>query len=205
MKKLITLSLTVLIALSANVALADVWAEIGDAGDLPATAQIPTGNDPLTAITGTILAGGDADMYCISIETPTAFSASTCFVTSIDTQLWIFAEDGTGISYNDDDPGGCGLQSTVTGTFILNPGSYYLAVSTYDWDALDGSGNEIWSDTPFNVERQPDGPGAPGPVAGWGGSSFSDGAYQIELTGAGFCGVTATEESSWSTFKSLYN
>ena len=103
--------------LSAVPALAQVWNEVDDAGDLPGAAQTPTGSGDLTAIAGTIVAN-DADMYCVRIDVPANFSATTCAGTTLDTQLWLFFEDGRGVAFNDDDPGGCGLQSKVTGTFV---------------------------------------------------------------------------------------
>jgi hypothetical protein len=161
-----------------------VWNEVGDAGDLPGTAQVPTGAGPLNTIFGTIGPGSDADMYLIRIVDVANFRASTTFnITTVDTQLWLFDLNGIGITFDDDDPGGAGLQSTITGVFLPGPGDYYLAVSQYDWDAQNAAGLDIWMDTPYNVERMPDGPGAPGPVAGWAGSTYSDGPYQIDLVG----------------------
>ena len=182
------LAMAVVLAM-ATVAYGQLWDEYadggGDAGDLPATAQVPGPPfAPLSTITGTILGGGDADMYLINIDDPGIFQAKTWPNSTIDTQLWLFDTDGMGIAFNDDDPGGAGLQSTVTGMFVPGPGPYYLAISTYDWDALNPAGLEIWLDSPFNVERAPDGPGAPGPVASWGGSAYADGPYQIDLRGA---------------------
>lgn len=197
------LALAVAVAFAATPAVAQIWNEVGDAGDLPATAQVPVGNGPLIQINGTLLPN-DADMYCIKIPDPTAFSATTCGGTTADTQLWLFDPQGIGMSFNDDDPGGCGLQSTVTGNFIPAPGNYYIAVSQYDWDPHNPSILDIWLDTPYNVERAPDGPGAPGPVAGWSGNTYSDGPYSIFLAGAVYCGSTAVEPTSWGMIKSLY-
>jgi len=180
--------------LFANVAFAQgTWDEFinggGDAGDLPATAQVTDGAGPLSMITGIIAPDGDADTYCIHIDDPSSFEATTTFNgTAIDTQLWLFDENGLGITFDDDDPYyGDGLQSTIRGGYVQYPGCYYLAISTYDWDAMNANGLEIWADSPYNVERAPDGPGAPGPVAAWGGTAYSDGPYQIDLRGASYC------------------
>ena len=95
------------------------------------------------------------------------------------------------------DPGGCGLQSTVTGVFLPGPARYLLAISSYDWDPA-GAAGDIWNDTPYGVERPPDGPGAPGPVIFWGGTGFNEGPYSILLTGAEFCeSPVSVEPSSW--------
>jgi len=187
MKRLLCLAAVMAMA---TCAYGQVWDEQvdggGDAGDLPGIAQVPAGGGALTTITGLIGAGGDADMFLIHIDNPGIFQAKTWPGTSIDTQLWLFDANGIGVSFNDDDPGGAGLQSTITGAFVPGPGDYYLAVSTYDRDAQNASSLDIWNDTPYNVERAPDGPGAPGPVAGWAGTGFSDGPYQIDLTGASY-------------------
>lgn len=181
----------VVLALSAT-AWTQTWSEVGEAGELPGTAQMPAGSGPLTTITGTLNAGGDADMYLVNIPVPANFLAKTWPSTALDTQLWLFDLAGNGITFNDDDPGGAGLQSTLTGTYLPAGGDYYLAVSQYNYDALDGGGLAIWNDSPFNTERAPDGPGAPGPVASWAGTTFADGAYQIDLMGVDFVPEPAT-------------
>jgi len=189
MKRLIALAAVVAMA---SFAYGQIWDEHadggGDAGDLPATAQVPIGSGPLTTITGLIeFEGSDADMYYIHIDDPANFRAQTWPNSIIDTQLWLFDEDGIGITFNDDDPSGAGgLQSTITGVFVPGPGNYYLVVSPYDWDAANPAGLDIWQDSPYNVERAPDGPGAPGPVAMWGGLGWDYGAYQIDLQGVSY-------------------
>jgi len=143
-------------------------------------------------------------MYCIFVPDPTAFSATTCAGTTVDTQLCLFDMGGLGVSFNDDDPAGCGLQSTVTGAFMSMGGTHLLAISSYDWDPASPAG-DIWQDTPYNVERAPDGPGAAGAITGWGGIAFGTGPYTIFLTGAQFCQVpTSVETSTWGHIKSLY-
>jgi len=194
--------LAILMMLAATVAFGDVWVEVDDAGDLAETAQVPSGVDPLEAIQGTFL-DPDADLYLIYVPDPAAFSATTCG-NAQDTQLWLFATDGMGISFNDDDPGGCGLQSTVTGMYMTGPGLYVLGVSCYSYDAIDASGNEIWLDSPYGEERQPDGAGAANPLAGWAGTAYDNGPYEILLTGAFFPEGTATGDASWTDLKSLY-
>jgi len=183
-------------------AMAQVWNEVDDAGDLPETVQTPTGSGDLTAIAGTI-AASDADMYCVRIDVPANFSATTCAGTTLDTQLWLFFEDGRGVAFNDDDPGGCGLQSKVTGTFVPAAGQYLLAITLYNRDAQDASAQLIWLSSPFGSERQPDGPGAANPIASWSGDTAT-GTYTIALTGATFCTPNAVEPATWGGIKSLY-
>jgi hypothetical protein len=88
-----------LTALTAT-ALAQVWSEQGDAGDLPETAQ-STGNGALAQIQGN-LSADDVDMYAIYITDPANFSASTVGGATFDTQLWLFDSDGKGVVFNDD-------------------------------------------------------------------------------------------------------
>ena len=202
MRTMLVLLAMALIA-GADGAGAQVWNEIGDAGQLPATAQLIIGGGVLTRINGSLVTN-DADMYGIVIFDPGAFSATTCGVSTFDSQLCLFAENGNGLTFNDDDPGGCGLQSTITGIYVPGPGHYFLAVSRYDYDPLNGAGLEIWADSPFGSERPPDGPGAPGPVAGWGSTGSSVGPYSITLTGAYYWDLTPTVEATWSTIKGLY-
>jgi len=160
----------------------------GDAGELPNSAQKiqGTGADPcqtpIRAVRGT-MGANDADMYVICITNPGMFHATTVGSAGFDTQLWLFNCDGTGITFNDDSPSG-GLQSTITGQFITQPGTYLLAISRWDNDPLDADGSEIWVDIPTNEERQPDGPGLLNPVAQWSGGTNEAGQYIIRLQGA---------------------
>ena len=130
------------------------WAEVGDAGNLPARAQIPDGSGPLAMIQGTLGGNGDVDLYLIDIPDVAAFSASTVGGSAIDTQLWLFDFDGRGIAHCDD--ASASAQSTLTGTHLVVPGLYYLGVSGYDCDPI-AAGQQIWNDTPYNLERAPDG------------------------------------------------
>lgn len=176
----------------ATAAQAQVWVEIPDApaAAVPTPApQLTVGLGALTSIVGgPNAAPGTADTvdtFCIYIPDPAAFSATTVGGATWDTQLFLFsyAPSGMGVTFNDDSTG---LQSTLTGAFLPGPGMYAIAISRYDCDPLNAAGAEIWLDSPFGVERAPDGPGAPGPVAGW--SAGTDiASYTIFLTGAFYC------------------
>ncbi|MBI1189954.1 MAG: hypothetical protein GC200_04640 [Tepidisphaera sp.] len=164
----------------------------GDAGDSISNYQTPTGTNPLTSIGGSFDTDGDVDMYLIDVCDPANFSATTYQTDGlgVDTRLFLFKTDGTGVTFNDDVPDGLPgdttLTSYISGQFVADPGQYLLAVTTYDVTAVDADGSEIWNGTPFNVERTPDGPGALNPLASW-SSSFSDiGSYHVEMTGACF-------------------
>lgn len=158
-----------------------------DAGDLPDTAAIAnTQTGALTSIRGTI-ATNDVDMYLIDVCDAASFSASTVGGATIDTQLFLFNPDGTGVVVNDDVVGGTPLQSTITNAFVTQNGQYLLAVTGYNRDPVDSSAALIWLNEPFRSERAPDGPAASNPVAAWTGAPAA-GNYVVALTGACFVG-----------------
>jgi hypothetical protein len=175
---------------AAGSAAGQVWMESGDAPDsIPGQATVGVG--PLTSIHGELAAGSSdfVDLYTIQITDPGMFSATTDNGLTIveDTQLWLFRLDGVGVSFNDDNPNLTSLFSVITGAFVPAPGVYVLGISAYDTDPLNAGGLAIWEDEPYEEERQPDGPGAPGPLAMWDIDPFAvDGTYQIDLTGATF-------------------
>jgi hypothetical protein len=189
---------------------AQTWDEFanggGDAGDLPATAQVVLGSGPLTAITGN-LGASDVDMYQILICDPLNFEATTVGGAGFDTQLWLFDLNGNGVLHNDDDPSTPGvLQSRigVNAGLVFPPGLpgglpwatwasdslpaglYYIAISRYNRDPRNAANAFIWNDLPFRQQRTPDGLGAPGPVDNWFGTTAAAGAYTIFLRGACF-------------------
>ena len=183
----------------ASAAFGQAWNEVGDAGDLPATAQIPEGTGPLTRITGTVSPDEDQDMYLIRIVDVGSFSASTVGTTSWDTQLFLFRADGVGVVHNDDHVGGATLQSTITSQFIPGPGDYLIAISRYDRDPY-ASGQLIWATSPFRAERTPDGPNPTGAVDSWNGTAFGTaGVYTIALTGAEFPSASCYADCDTST------
>lgn len=169
----------------------------GDAGDLPGNAQIvnrPASNpcqDPVTRIRGDMEADG-VDMYVICITDPSNFVATTTGGASWDTQLWLFRCDGTGIVFGDDDPTiSSGTTSRIDNSTNcltgLQQGAYLLAITRYNRDAVDASGQLIWENQPFRAIRCPDGPGASNPIAGWTDYAYpAPGAYSILLTGSYF-------------------
>ncbi len=171
----------------------------GDAGDLPATAQLITSPDaihcqtPVTRVRGE-LGDSDADMYVICITDPDDFVASTVGGAGFDTQLWLFRCDGTGVVHNDDSSST--LQSTINNSTscIDAAGIYLLAISRYNLDPVDASGQFIWNNSPFSTIRCPDGPGAANAIAGWAGSTTAAGRYIITLQGAYFVRASGCEE-----------
>ncbi len=186
---------SVAVLAAGSAAQAQIWNEIPDAPDLP-PGQMTVGVGALVGITGDLsnAAGDFVDMYCIHISDPAQFSATTtnAATTVSDTQVWLFTVNGIGVTYDDDDPFGGTFHSRISGTFVPGPGDYLLAISAYNTDPFTAGGALIWNDSPYAVERAPDGPGAPGPVAFWGNDPFApDGHYQIDLTGAQYCQAPA--------------
>jgi hypothetical protein len=178
----------------------------GDAGDLPATAQLVTLPDqtpcqsPVTRIRGDN-GTDDVDMYVICITDPANFVASTVGTTTWDTQLWLFRCDGTGVVHNDDNPDATtGLQSRIDNrtNCIQQGGIYLLAISRWNRDAVDANGNLLWSSDTNLLRgvRCPDGPGAANPIVGWTGTTSAGGRYVISLQGAYFVSDQGCEGDS---------
>jgi hypothetical protein len=159
---------------------------IDAAGDLPATAMVPSGSGALDSLSGSLTAN-DVDMFKISICDTANFTATTFGGTDQDTQLFLFNLDGTGVVMNDDIPDGqegdTTLQSRISGALVPAAGNYYLAVAHYDMDPISG-GAEMWADTPYNAERTPDGAGSSGAVEAWNGANAVVTPYTIAMTGA---------------------
>lgn len=166
----------------------DLWREQedggGDAGDMPGTAQIvnrPDSNpcqDPVTRIRGNMEADG-VDMYVICITDPNSFVATTTGGATWDTQLWLFRCDGTGVVANDDYSG---LQSRLDNSpfCITEAGTYLLAITRYNRDAVDANGNLLWSSGALSCADNTN------PITGWTGSTGAAGTYSILLTGGYF-------------------
>ncbi len=195
MKKL----LVVVMALAFAAPALAQWVEIGDAGDLPATAQQTVGDGQLATISGN-LSVGDVDMYCIMVDDPATFSASTVGGATWDTQLFVFNVNGVGVAMNDDSGGT--LQSLVgpfdACMYSTGPGLYYVAVSRYNADPRDASGGAILGSSGCNTTNG-------NPVASWTASTGTAGDYVITFTGVSYCdGTVATESSTWSSVKGLY-
>ena len=164
----------------------------GDAGDLPATAQIVTLPDatpcqtPVQRIRGDLEADG-VDMYVICITDPASFIASTVGSAGFDTQLWLFRCDGTGVVANDDYTG---LQSQLDNTpgCITESGTYLLAITRFNRDAVDANGNLLWSSGALSCADNTN------PLAGWTGTTSAAGIYAIQLQGAYFVSPQGCEQ-----------
>jgi hypothetical protein len=180
---------------AANCLAPTAYAEVGDTGDLPSTAQVASGNGSLLKIRGT-LTTGEADMFKMRVCDAANFSASTVGATAVDTILTIYNSSGRGVALSDDEPApSTALQSRLTNTFVgpAGNGDYYLAVVQFNKQATNALG-QLWinDNTPgheYRIERAPDGPGAADPLTGWTATTGVGGPYTINLTGSCFIGA----------------
>ncbi len=176
------------------------WPELGDAGNLPGTAQTPFGSGQINKIIGNLDGnggfpgpGGDfQDMYAIWIDDPALFSASTSAdlggFADFDTQLFLFQADGRGALANDNSSslvtGSTLLPAATDGSgFVLSgAGLYYLAISGFDSDPLGGS-EFIFDQVDPSEISGPDGIGGSLPITDWSPLAGEIGHYEITLTG----------------------
>jgi len=158
--------------------------EVGDAGDLPGTAQTAHGT-PLTLIVGTIASSTDADMYLIQVVGP--FGATTVGLegTLSDSKLYLFDLNGNGVWANDDAASGSTIRSAITDD-NLPLGCYYLAISGFGLEPFSAAGQIFNDEGPPNTQHGPDGPGGGSPITNW-VSTSTTGDYVIELRGVAEC------------------
>ena len=197
-----------LLAWGSEPAAAATMAEIGDAGDLPGTAQTSAGvqsfGTPLDSISGTIAFDSDQDVFEIFINDPANFSASTNnsgtnLTDDDDTMLFLFDASGFGI-LGTDDIDKTNLKSTIpAGSLTGLSGIYFIAVSTF-FNTPISSGGAIFDLKDLRGAAGdavgPNGPGGGSPITGWNLELDppQTGPYRIDLTGATF--VSAPEPSS---------
>jgi len=183
MKKLIMICVVCALILASSEALGN-WTEIGDAGELPGTAQVVYGAGPLPTITGAYGAGAEgADMFQIKIVDPAGFSARS--VAAGDTQLYLFDAADMGVYANDDIPASLNSFLPPGDTYSpTTPGLYYLAITGAPRDPVSAGGLRIFPDQPWTAVHGPTGPGGGSPLSSWIGSTGAASEYIIELTGA---------------------
>lgn len=168
--------LALAIALSAvgsTAAMATTVAEVGDAGQTLATAQMLGGGT--TAITGS-LTSSNADIFGFAWAGG-AFYADTLGSAHSDTQLFLFNSAGAGVWANDD--GLSGLRSYLSDP-ALAAGMYYLAMSGFDNDPVSASG-VMFTSHPFGPQYAPLFPGEA--LASWTGGGGA-GDYIINFRSA---------------------
>lgn len=193
MKKSVALGALAGLAMTGS-AMAQSWAEVGDAGDMPGTAQAVSGGGALTSITGSIGALTDADMFLIDIKVPTLFSATTnpAGGTLTDSTLYLFNLNGTGIAKHDDISGSNYLSDLPAGNSLyssLAPGQYLLAIGGFAFAPYWNPVPATFADLVFDVNNFTGviGPQNPGPILGWANAgAYDSGSYTITLTGASF-------------------
>ncbi len=179
-----------------------IWAEVGDAGDLPGTAQTAAGLGPLSNITGTITGLFDADMYLIDIKDMASFSATTNIApgTMTDTTLYLFNLDGSGVAKNDDITGTNFLSTLPVGGgpyANLPNGRYYLAIAGFAFAPSFVANATTTADLIFNVNDftgviGPQAQAVGMPVLSWANAgAYDEGTYNITLTGASLVTVPA--------------
>jgi MYXO-CTERM domain-containing protein len=195
MRTIVTTGLTLAALLAfTSLAAADIWTEIGDAGDLPSTAQQTGFVDfrPLDEIRGTIDNRTDADMFVLYLPGGGTFSATTVGTpgTLNDTQLFLFDASGHGV-YANDDANSSTRRSTLPADHPLTPqaaGLYYLAIAPFGRVPVSQPSNDvIFPDFPTTGVFGPTGPGGANPISGWRGEAPPQeamGTYTIRLTGA---------------------
>jgi hypothetical protein len=163
------------LALLANPAHAVDWTEIGDAGQLVSTAQMPTGDDRLRNIYGTISTNNDVDLFRIYISNPTTFSAGVSSTSgNLDSGLILFNQGGYALYGNDDAMLGTRTSSLPAGD--LNgpqaPGWYNLAIFALGTPPVSGDGftpdHYMFPNvsSPFTQILTATGPGGAAPLTG---------------------------------------
>ena len=171
-------------------ALAGTYTEVGDAGQLQATAQSTVGNSgSLTDIFGSVSNVHDVDLYLINITNFAAFSASTVNLgtdAELDTQLFLLTTSGKAVCANDNALGG--FQSVLgagsCGSSLGN-GQYLLGIGSGLYDPVDANNVLLFAQN--NGLETVRGPNSTFALAGYTDNQAFDpnfGAYDIKLTGA---------------------
>jgi hypothetical protein len=170
-------------------------------GDTLASARTLGAVPNNAVIAGNLRGGNDIDTYGILLNalnnngTPENsaddfydFTASCVGAVDFDSQLFLFAPNGMGLLFNDDESA-TNFDSLMTGVGIPaasvgQGGLVYLAIGAWGRDAADVAAAEIWLDQPYEVTRAPDGAGAANPLSQYVGVGDAGGAYAITMTGA---------------------
>lgn len=205
-KSLRRLALATALAAAPLAASAQVVAEVGDAGQLLATAQITSGyvttiNGHLDNLGNTDFFVPDTDLYRITITNPGAFSVAATTNDALielggdtfphdDTELFLFDSGGILVGYSDDNPVGGFTPMFDLGEFAaLTPGDYFLAFNLFSY-------HPTFADGPF--DHQPTG-GLEGPLTGWAGFTQQRvGSYTLTLTGVGSTRGAVPEPATWA-------
>ncbi len=185
--KLKTLIISASLLFAAQGAFAIPYNEVGDAGDSLGSAQA-AGSANSGGIIGGFGGTGDVDMYSFTWAGGGLYIDSFSAFT-FDTQLFLFDSAGFGVLGNDDHGGACpgaagsGLQSCLDLSAGLSAGTYYIAISSFNNDPLDGAATAMMSCAGFTTQCASTG----GPLASWSGPSGTPGSssYAINFTPTG--------------------
>lgn len=176
-----------------------IYNEVGDAGDVVASAQSILGSGALDAIQGSLLtssASDYADLFAIYLTSGLSFSATTTASSlsynNFDTALFLFDGAGFGLLASDDD---AGPQSTLSGFFPSYSGLYYLAIAGAGYDPI-SAGGSIFPSLISGGQYGPTGPGGALALSGWQSITSEGDAYEIVLDNASFVPVSVPEPSS---------
>ncbi len=196
----------------------------GDAGSLLTGSQDLTGSQ-YALITGSLSAGGDVDLYKISILDPSNFSATTVKASYAggdlqDSWLFLFDSSGNAVYSNDEspvgDPGFNSLLAKPTNT-AYNPaglgpvfaGTYYVAVGSYEEQATNVAAINLFEDprdfSSMWQRMNAADPTATGTLKGWTGTGLTSGSYEITLSGVAlpveFSSLDATTDNGTVTLR----
>lgn len=188
----LTASLAALLLVSGEAS-AQVYTEMGDAGQTQGTAQ----NSSITqsgTIFGTISDINDADVFSLTITNTTTIAFSTVNAlteaSDLDTQLFLFTSAGLPVVANDDDASGLYVQSTLPAgnSFLatLGAGTYYIGISLSGNDPINSNGQLVFT------TGNGDSTALRGPASGLNPTNWNTfdsnnfngptGAYQIDIT-----------------------
>lgn len=176
---------------------AGVWNEgdsgEGDAGKLPASANVTTGVGSLTTICGNLTdSTGGADMYEISI-TGTSFSAITSLrgTSTLDPALYLFSASGTSAValFAENDISGANDQAQILVASGLTPGEYFLVIAP-DNQQPQAAGSVLIFGNITGTTGQMTPTATDTTLKNWTDAGDSSGQYVISLTDAAFASQT---------------
>jgi len=194
------------VAALAPTARAQTWTEVGDAGDLIATAQTTVRAGAITQITGSLPLSDDVDLYCVRLTSVPPAGTPLVQLVCVAQQspnVWLFDAAGNGVFTNE--TCALGSKTLLAPSVSMTPGTYYVGVSYYNRNAISAGGN-IWIPG-VPGQRTPDGPGAAQPLSGWAGIVVMNppNPYTINLTGFAACAApTPTLPGTWGRVKTYY-
>jgi hypothetical protein len=171
-----------------------VVSEGAEPNDTLSTAQDVSGNGSagvsvpeFVEIAGSLSNAADVDLFKLLLEGGSSFSAEvTNTLPELDTRLFLFDVLGQGVFANDDiDTDNGNLLSQIAGV-NLSSGTYYLAIGTYDNNALTSDGAAIFAlaNNSTGIVSAFDPNNAT--LASWSGPSQGNGgigSYSLKLTG----------------------